>query len=126
MTATTSPRLLVASARQLAATTERKYGGSLRLGAVIILRQALEAALDEYWAATEPTLADANMRCQMIALRTYLPDAQLAHDLRFCWSTMSELIHYTAYELPPGIAEINRMAETIDRFITATNYSIRQ
>jgi hypothetical protein len=46
------------------------------------------------------------MRVQLIFLRTYLGDAELAGRAGHAWSALSRACHHHAYELAPTAAEL--------------------
>ena len=105
---------IVESALHVARRTDRELGASARLAAALMLRQALEASIDDMWFAQAPEMRVANMRNQLIALRFYL-DPIAARDARYAWYSLSDHCHVEGYERPPSLAEVEQLAEIIRR-----------
>ena len=86
----------------------------------VLVRGALEDALDELWDATEPACKDASGRAQLLLLPHYLTDdPDLVADVREAWSGLSRACHHHAYELPPTSAELRGWWVTVDRLSAA-------
>lgn len=86
----------------------------------VLVRGALEDALDELWSATEPACKDASGRAQLLLLPHYLTDdPDLVADVREAWSGLSRACHHHAYELPPTSAELRGWWSTVDRLSAA-------
>jgi hypothetical protein len=109
----------VTSARQLLDSRSDATAGLWPRACAFLARQALEAAVDEIWAARPSTsgMTKCKMRSQLICLPTYL-DAGLAREIAYVYSALSEACHYHAYELAPTAAEIAHWLATIDRLLT--------
>jgi hypothetical protein len=105
----TSVDQLVESGRRLAALRVQALGMSTRLGAAIVLRQAYEASVDEYWRRVAPALEHTNHRNQLTALRAYAGD-ETAELAAYLWAVLSDACHYDGYELPPTTHEIDHLA----------------
>lgn len=73
--------------------------------AALILRAALEEELDEFWLRTEPSVAAANTRAQLLLLRQYA-DAEVADRAASAWHGLSRACHHHAYELAPEAQEL--------------------
>lgn len=116
----TSTGDLVALARSMALSSDRRLGSSAQLAATILLRQALEHELDRLWAVEVPQIRECSMRAQLVCLETFLADRDLARDARFAWTVLSGAIHYRAYELPPSAAEIERLCMVVARLATTS------
>jgi hypothetical protein len=114
-----TPHGLLASARQLLDSHSEATAGLWPRACAFLARQALEAAVDEIWAARPNTsgMAKCKMRSQLICLPTYL-DAGLAREITYVYSALSEACHYHAYELAPTAAEITHWLATLDRLLT--------
>jgi hypothetical protein len=110
-----SSTTLTAMARQLAAEPNRKLGATRLLAAALLLRQALENALDGYWSRTVPEMVNVSGRAQLISLPFYV-DPQLAGAVNFAWCRLSALCHHDAYELPPSLDELERLADIVESF----------
>jgi hypothetical protein len=74
--------------------------------AALLARQALEAALDEYWQRRGlPDLAACGTRQQLICLREYV-DAETAGKVYEAWATLSHMCHHHPYDLAPTAGEL--------------------
>ena len=78
-------------------------------------RQALEMAVAEYWDEKSPGLSSANMRTQLICLRTYRPDPELCRRLAWAWSELSEAGHSRGG--PPTRADLEAWISTVEAFL---------
>lgn len=105
-------------ARQLAAEPNRKLGATRLLAAALLLRQALEDAIDQHWARTVPAMAKVSGRAQLISLPFYV-DPRLAGQVAYAWCRLSTVCHHDAYELPPSLEELERLADIVDDFARA-------
>ena len=57
------------------------------------------------------------IRVQLIFLRTYLPDTELATRAGHAWSALSRACHHHAYELAPTAAELRAWIEVVERMV---------
>ena len=57
------------------------------------------------------------MRAQLICLRTYLGDADLAARAGHAWSALSRACHHHAYELAPTATELRAWFSVVDELI---------
>lgn len=113
-----NPDALTTTARQLAAEPNRRLGATRLLAAALLLRQALEDALDQHWSRTVPEMRDVSGRAQLISLPFYL-DPRLAGDVNFAWCRLSAACHHDAYELPPSPEELEHLADIVDKLAVA-------
>lgn len=72
-----------------------------------LLRIALEQALDDFWAATYPTVQNSSRRAQLLTLSRYLDPADARH-VHQLWIDLSRASHHHAYELAPTSGELRR------------------
>jgi len=72
----------------------------------LLARQALEAGVRRLWERRELDLRGCPMRAQLICLRTYLEDADLAARTAHAWSALTRACHHHPYELAPTAAEL--------------------
>ena len=103
---------LVSDARGLAAVPDRKLGGTRPLAAALLLRQALEEALDDFWLGSQPGMENVSARAQLVSLPYYL-DTELAGDVTYAWYRLSAICHHDAYELAPSLGEVLHLAEIV-------------
>ncbi len=109
---------LTAMARQLATEPNRRLGATRLVAAALLLRQALEDVLDQHWTRTVPEMVEVSGRAQLISLPFYI-DPQLAGEVNFAWCRLSSVCHHDAYELPPSVDELERLADIVDSFVKA-------
>ena len=114
-----TPGELLATARDLLADTNRRLGGSRRLAAALLVRQALEDAMEAFWRRTIPGLEQTSGRAQLVTLPFYL-DAALAGRIAYAWNRLSGWCHHDAYELPPHSDELDSVAEIVGALIEAS------
>jgi hypothetical protein len=110
---------LCAVARQLNAASDRRLGASHQLAASLLLRQALEEALADWWDGVLLGVAGCSSRAQLVTLPFYLHDAALAHDVVFAWNRLSAICHHRVYELAPDPSEVERLLVIVGRFVDA-------
>jgi hypothetical protein len=114
-----NPRDLVAAAKTLALTPNRRFGSTRFLMSALLMRQALEDALDLYWLDTVPGLERCSARAQLVSLPFYT-DAGLAAEVTYCWHRLSGISHHHAYELPAGSEELTHLGAIVTRFLDTT------
>ena len=85
--------------------------------AALLGRQALEMAVDEFWAARRIPLESFPTRQQMICLREYLDDEDLAGRVHHAWNALSNACHQHPYELSPTAGELDQWMSSVDAFI---------
>lgn len=111
------PAELVDAAKAIAEIPDRTLGASRYLAASFLLRQAIEDALDDYWASAQPGLENCTGRIQMVSLPEYLEDEGAARDIVYCWNRLSSTCHHDAYELPPSQAEFRHYLAVTERSV---------
>lgn len=83
----------------------------------ILARQALEASVARLWANRTLDLQACSMRGQLICLRTYLGDADLAARTSHAWSALSRASHHHPYELAPTRDELRGWLSLVGKLI---------
>src|SRR5713226_1967755 len=76
--------------------------------------QALQATLNRLWERRTLDLVGCSMRVQLICLRTYLGDADLAARAGHAWSALSRACHHHPYELAPTAAELRGWLSVVE------------
>lgn len=109
-----TPAALVGHARQMVATGT---AGAWPRAAALLARQALEAAMDELWAARAPEVANLSARAQLACLPEYLREPALAGEVAFTWSVLSDACHAHAYETGPTAEELEARFAVVDRLV---------
>ena len=118
---TTSPEALVAAAGGLL-RTEPGNPSALSPGlraraAAILLRMALELALDAYWNRITPSMTHV-AKHRMLCLEWYTGH-DTARRCRTTWSALSAACHHRTGELPPSPAEIQVRLREVTALVAA-------
>ena len=100
------PRELLELADQLLRRADPATRGLWPRASAILARQALETSVRTLWERQAPDLRACSMRTQLICLRTYLGDADLAIRAGHAWAVLSRASHHHAYELAPTADEL--------------------
>ncbi len=79
----------------------------------LLVRQALEETLAGYWIVKGIALERCSTRAQLICLREYLREGDLAARVAHAWSALSRACHHHPYELPPTADEIKNWMEPV-------------
>jgi hypothetical protein len=79
----------------------------------VLLRQALERALDQLWQQKQPELVDASARAQLLVLPRFI-DRAVAERATQTWYELSAACHQRAYSLPPTVGELARWYEATE------------
>ena len=108
---------LLDMARALLQRTDPKTAGLWPRAAALLARQALEAALDDFWREKGVALDGCPTRPQLICLRGYA-DAKLAGRIHHAWAALSGACHQHPYELAPGHAELTAWLGNVDDLLT--------
>ena len=113
------PRDLLAMARHLLARASPETAGLWPRAAALLGRQALERSVDDYWTARQIPLAACPTLQQLICLREYHGDADLAGRVHHAWNALSRACHHHPYDLPPSAGELQGWLETIDAWLAS-------
>ena len=93
-------------ARQLLDRASSETAGLWPRAAALLGRQALEMAVDDFWAAKRLPLEACPTRQQLICLREYLDDDDLAGRVHHAWNALSRACHHHPYEFAPTQGEL--------------------
>ena len=110
-------RALVQTARSLLSRPDPRTAGIWPRAAVLLARQALEAALDELWRRRAPGVEQCSARAQLLCLPEYLRQGDLAARVSNAWTGLSRACHHHVYELPPTAAELDRWIGMVDELV---------
>jgi hypothetical protein len=113
-----TPVELLEAARQLIRRHDAATAGLWPRAGALLARQALEEALDAYWNARGLALGECPMRPQLVCLREYLPDTELAGRVEHAWSALSRACHHHPYELAPTAGELEGWVQVVGEFVT--------
>ncbi len=122
MSGASEVRFLLDTARDLLARPRRgELAGTWPRAAALLIRQALEAALDQYWRDRGLALHECNARAQWICLADYeRKDPATVAALSGTWHALSRACHHHAYELPPTAAELRGWLDVVERWHSRT------
>ena len=98
---------LLREARTLLDHPPSTQPGLWERAAILLVRQALEEALDDFWRARAPDLLHASMRAQLLCLGTLMRNDRDAADIAQLWSTLSDACHFDACYPTPSAHEIH-------------------
>jgi hypothetical protein len=104
-------------ARDLLHRADPLTAGLWPRASALLAGQSLEASLARLWARQELDFHGCPMRAQLICLRTYLGDADLAARAGLAWSALSRASHHHAYELAPTATELQTWFGVVDELI---------
>jgi hypothetical protein len=102
-----SPRALLDLAHGLLRRSDPATAGLWPRVSALLARRALEASVGQLWERRSLDLQGCSVRAQLICLRSYLGDAELAARTSHAWSALSRACHHHPYELAPTSAELH-------------------
>jgi hypothetical protein len=113
-----TPDQLLTSAREMLEADAFADSGWWPRSVALLTRQALEKGLDEFWGGNAETagLPGCSRKAQFACLPAYL-DADLAHEMSFVWSALSNACHFHPYDLAPTATELRRWIEAVGVFL---------
>ena len=111
---------LLGMARQLLDRASPDTAGLWPRAAALLGRQALEMAVDDFWVARRIPLESCPTRQQLICLREYLDDADLAGRVHHAWNALSRACHQHPYELAPTLGELRGWMDCVGVFVGNT------
>jgi len=119
---------VVTAARNLMERIDPATAGLWPRATALLARQALEAALDDFWKVRAPGMEQCSMRAQLLCLPYYLQapkpsspqdfsEGHLAERVSYAWAGLSGACHQHPYELPPTSAELLGWLGTVEEFV---------
>ena len=97
-----APREILSRAEALLRSASTAPSAVRERAAALLARQALEAALADYWRRRSPGMVDCPTRAQIRCL----DDPSVEQRVSSCWATLSQACHHHPYELTPGADEL--------------------
>jgi hypothetical protein len=104
-------------ARGLLARADPDTAGLWPRASALLACRAVEASVDRLWQRRRLDLRGCSMRVQLILLRVYLDDADLAARASHAWSALSRACHHHAYELAPTAAELRGWFSVVEELV---------
>jgi hypothetical protein len=83
----------------------------------VLAGRALEASLGRLWERRTLDLRGCSMRVQLICLRSYLGDAELAARASHTWSALRRACHHHPYELAPTATELRAWLSVVEELL---------
>lgn len=121
MTSSLTPAQLLDVARQLCASSAWSAQPWTTRAVALLVRQAVEMWLAQYWDATAPGVAIASRKAQLLLLNAELPE-ETAAEAHATWSQLSHACHHRVFDLEPTtgqarqwIAQAERLGEALVR-----------
>ncbi len=112
-----SPRDFLDMAEGLLRRADPATAGLWPRASALLALQALETGVVRLWERRTLDLGSCPMRAQLICLRPYLEDADLAARTGLAWSALSRACHHHAYELAPTAAELRDWFSVVTELI---------
>ncbi len=104
MTHSLTPAQLLDVARQLCASPAWSAQPWTTRAVALLVRQALEMWLADYWDATAPGVAGASRKAQLLLLNARLPE-DAAAEAYATWSQLSHACHHRVFDLEPSTGQ---------------------
>ena len=111
------PGDMLSMARGLLGRADPDTAGLWPRASALLGCRALEATVHRLWDRRALDLQGCPMRVQLICLRTYLGDADLAARTGHAWAALSRACHHHAYELAPTAAELQGWFSVVEELI---------
>lgn len=103
-------------ARELLSRADPSTAGLWPRAAALLIRQALEEAVDSYWTARQLPLESLSTHAQLVCLRLIAKDDDLPGRLHEAWGALSRACHHHPYELAPTSGELAAWIEVVEAF----------
>ena len=111
------PSSVLSLARDMLGHLDPDTAGLWPRASALLACRALEATVHRLWERRALDLQRCSMRVQLICLRTYLGDTDLAARAGHAWSALSRASHHHAYELAPTAAELRGWFSVVEELI---------
>lgn len=109
-------RAVLQLARDLLSRADPATAGLWPRAAALLIRQALEEAVDSYWTARQLPLDSLPTQAQLVCLRVMTPDGTLPARLHEAWGSLSRACHHHPYELAPTVGELATWIRVVEEF----------
>jgi cytochrome c5 len=109
-------RAVLELARDLLSRADPSTAGLWPRAAALLTRQALEEAVDAYWAARQLPLGSLPTQTQLVCMRMMTADGTLPAQLHEVWGALSRACHHHPYELAPTVGELGGWIQLVAEF----------
>lgn len=103
-------------ARDLLTRADPSTAGLWPRAAALLIRQALEEAVDSYWTERQLPLDSLPTHSQLVCLRMMTPEGNLPARLHEAWGGLSRACHHHPYELAPTAGELSGWIDIVEEF----------
>ena len=103
-------------ARDLLSRADPSTAGLWPRAAALLIRQALEEAVDAYWTTRQVPLESVSTHTQLVCLRMMTSDGTLPAQLHEAWGSLSRACHHHPYELAPTAGELATWIHVVEEF----------
>lgn len=114
MSTSVTPTQLLDVARQLCASPAWSTQPWTTRAVALLVRQAVELWLVQYWDATAPGVAGASRKAQLLLLNAKLPE-EAAAEAFATWSQLSHACHHRVFDLEPTTGQALQWIAQADR-----------
>jgi cytochrome c5 len=114
--AVTDTQATLQLARDLLSRVDPSTAGLWPRAAALLIRQALEEAVDAYWTTRQLPLESVSTQTQLVCLRMMTADNALRGQLHEAWGSLSRACHHHPYELAPTAGELATWIEVVEEF----------
>ena len=108
---------VLTAARNLMERTDSATAGLWPRATALLARQALEAALDDFWRIRAPGMEHCSARAQLLCLTHYLGDEELAERVSYAWAGLCRACHQHPYELSPTRSELLGCLHVVEQLV---------
>jgi hypothetical protein len=112
-----TPTAVLVAARTILDRPEAVTSSAWARSTALLTRQALEAALGDFWRSRAPGMEDCPLRAQLVALQLYVPDPHAARLAHHTWASLSHACHHHAYDLAPTASELRAWLDTVAQLV---------
>lgn len=98
---------LIDESRSMLDAPPSPHPGLWERAAILLARQALEEALDDFWRARSPDLRHASMRAQLLCLGPLMNNHHDAAQVAQLWGALSDACHFNALQPTPSAAQVH-------------------
>jgi hypothetical protein len=114
--AVTDTQATLQLARDLLSRVDPSTAGLWPRAAALLIRQALEEAVDAYWTTRQLPLESVSTQTQLVCLRMMTPEGPMPAQLHSTWGALSRACHHHPYELAPTAGELATWIEVVEEF----------
>lgn len=114
--AVSGTREVLQLARDLLSRADPSTAGLWPRAAALLIRQALEEAVDAYWTERQLPLDSLPTQAQLVCLRMMSPNGAIPSQLHAAWGSLSRACHHHPYELAPTVGELATWIDVVEEF----------